>query len=76
MKEPLLCSSCWANLHYAWYLVNAPRITVEIHDTYARQTYRNRYEILTANGVLTLSVPVKRAQHNAKMHEVEISYAE
>ena len=76
MKQPLLYSACWPNLLYSYYLVNFPGITVERFDTYERQTYRNRYEILTANGVQSLSVPVLRKTHNAKMQEVEISYAE
>ena len=33
---------------------------IEIHDTYQKQTYRNRCKVLTSNGVQTLSVPVKK----------------
>ena len=33
---------------------------IEIHDTYQKQTYRNRCKVLTSNGVQTLSVPVRK----------------
>ena len=76
MSHALLYSACWPNLQYAYYLAICDEVTVECHDTYARQSYRNRYEILSANGVLTLSVPVIRGRHNQTMREVRISNQE
>jgi hypothetical protein len=32
--------------------------TIEIHENFLKQTIRNRCEILTSNGILTLSIPV------------------
>jgi len=32
--------------------------TIEIHENFPKQTIRNRCEILTSNGILTLSIPV------------------
>lgn len=39
-------------------------ITIEACETYVKQTYRNRCEILTANGVLPLSIPVIKINGN------------
>ena len=40
------------------------QILVEAHETYTKQTYRNRCEILTANGPLALTIPVVRPNGN------------
>ena len=36
----------------------------DIYENYVKQTYRNRCSILTANGVLNLSIPVKKVNGN------------
>ncbi len=45
-----------------WYqkLVRYDRILIERHDSYRKQTYRNRCVIATANGPQVLTVPVER----------------
>ena len=35
-------------------------ILIDIHETYQKQTWRNRCRILTANGILDLSIPIKK----------------
>lgn len=37
-----------------------PRVLIENHDSFIKQTYRNRCVIATANGPLALTVPVER----------------
>ena len=44
-------------------------------ETFPKQTYRNRTEIMTAGGVRTLSVPVVRNNHS-RTEEVGIDYKE
>ena len=39
-------------------------ILLEAHETYTKQTYRNRCKILTGNGVLSLTIPVIKPQGN------------
>jgi len=39
-------------------------IVLEINETYPKQTYRNRCSIATSSGILSLTVPVKRANGN------------
>ncbi len=51
------------------YLVNATTITLEKHDNYQKQTYRNRCAIATANGRLELSIPVIYSQKNRQLYK-------
>jgi hypothetical protein len=51
-------------------------VFIEKHETYPRQTYRNRCEIYTANGKLPLIIPVIRPSGNStKISEVRIDYS-
>lgn len=50
---------------------------VEYYETYPKQTHRNRCYICSANGLLPLSVPVKRVHGNRTLtSEVEIDYGQ
>ena len=44
-----------------------PRPVIEVHETYHKQTYRNRCKVMTANGVQQLSVPVVKVNGNHTM---------
>lgn len=50
-------------------------IFIERHEHYIKQSYRNRCNILAANGVIPLTIPIVK-RHNEKMPigEVEIDY--
>lgn len=50
-------------------------VLIEAMETFPKQTYRNRTEIMTAGGVRTLSVPVIRENHS-RTEEVRIDYKE
>lgn len=47
------------------------KILIETQETFPKQTWRNRCNILTSQGELTLSIPVKR-NNNSKTIEIEI----
>lgn len=49
-------------------------VLIEAKETFPKQTYRNRTEILTAGGVRTLTVPLKRNNHS-RTEEVTIDYS-
>ena len=52
-------------------------ICIEAHENYQKKSFRNRANIIGANGILSLSVPLKKGKHNQKsIREVEISYTE
>ncbi len=63
----------------SWYaaLVSAPSVQIEVHETFPKQTYRNRFEILTSQGVLTLVAPVSRPMGNhTPTAEIVLNYRE
>jgi hypothetical protein len=49
---------------------------VEQHENYLKQTYRNRCEILTANGIMALTIPVKHSGTKIKIRDIQIDYTE
>ena len=72
----LLVTSYWPNLHYFFYVLNASIINIEQFDNYSKQSYRNRTQILSANGVLNLSIPIKKNKSEKVVNSIEISYKE
>lgn len=55
-------------------LVQYEQCYIEIHETYPKQTFRNRYSILSANGKLDLIVPVSKPGGNhTSISEVLVS---
>ncbi|MBL7917578.1 MAG: WbqC family protein [Bacteroidia bacterium] len=72
----LLNSAYWPNLHYFIYLINYDKVSIDVTEPYAKQTYRNRTQILSTNGVLNLSIPVKKFKSKTPVNEIELSYAE
>ena len=72
----VLTSAYWPNLQYFYYLLHAGEVVIEQHDAYQKQSYRNRTQILSANGVLNLVIPVVQKHEKMPMHAVEIDYRE
>jgi hypothetical protein len=62
-------------LNYYARLIREEKIILEQYDHYHKQTYRNRCRILGPNGVLTLSIPVKK-KHGEKtlVRDIRIDY--
>ena len=59
---------------YKLYFTNPAEVVTEVMESFPKQTYRNRCTITTPDGLLTLSVPVKRADSKQLTKDVEISY--
>jgi len=58
-------------------IVHSNSTTFEVHDNFAKQTYRTRCYIYAANGKLLLNVPVNKGKSvKTKTTDVEINYAE
>jgi hypothetical protein len=56
------------------YFLFGEKILIEQHETYPKQTYRNRCEIATANGKLSLTIPVIKVHGNhTKTKDIIIS---
>lgn len=57
----LLSTAYFPPAEYFSLIKNAEEILIEREENYIKQTYRNRCRILTANGVMTLSVPAMKS---------------
>lgn len=57
-------TSYFGNLAYYQEIIKNSEILIEINEYFTKQTFRNRCEILTANGICSLSVPVKKVNGN------------
>ena len=73
--QAILSTSYFPNIQYISKFISYDNIVIEIHDTYAKQTYRNRCNILSANGVHALSVPVRKNKHTG-VKDILIDYSE
>lgn len=60
----LLPAACLPDTEFFCWLTHAPAVTIEIHETFPKQTCRNRYKIATSNGLQILSVPVNKPLGN------------
>jgi hypothetical protein len=74
LDEPMTILS----LHYLpcieWFRVflSGEEAVIDIHEHFSKQTYRNRAVILSANGKLSLTVPIKKEAHHMVMATVKI----
>ena len=75
MKEKVLLSTAYlAPIQYYTKLINYKKVYIEIHDHFIKQTYRNRCKIYGANGLLQLSIPVKKDSVKVKIKDLLIDY--
>jgi hypothetical protein len=71
----ILSTAYLPNVQYFTKLLHGT-VALEQHENYLKQTYRNRCEILTANGVMSLSIPVKHCAPKIKIRDVRIDYTD
>jgi hypothetical protein len=73
----LLPTAYFPPVSYFVYLIKSSNALMEQMETYPRQTYRNRCEIMTSAGRLNLVIPVSRhAGNHTLTRDIEISYRE
>ena len=60
----LLSTAYLAPIQYYSKLVSYKNIYIEYSENYSKQSFRNRCCILSSNGSLVLSIPVKRSNEN------------
>ncbi len=73
--SPLFSTAYFPPVAYMAALIKHPMVLIEAQETFPKQTYRNRMEIMTAAGKRTLTVPVLRNNHS-RTEEVGIDYKE
>lgn len=70
-----LSTAYLAPVEYYVVLANAAVVSLEQHEFYLKQSYRNRCVIATANGLMDLSIPVEKVEGSkTKIRDVRISY--
>jgi hypothetical protein len=75
-RELILSSSYFPPVHYIALTANAEKLLIEKEENYIKQSYRNRCHILSANGPLTLSVPVLLGSfHKTPIKDIRIDYS-
>ncbi|PWD98077.1 WbqC family protein [Marinilabilia rubra] len=73
IKRTLLSQACFGPVEYYACLNKGPAI-IEKHSHYSRQSYRNRYNIVGANGPLALTIPVEK-QKSQKVADKDVKIA-
>ena len=73
-KSTILLSTAYLPpIEYFTLLLGGNKVIIEKEETYPKQTYRNRCRILTANGILNLSIPVSKPNgNNTKTKDITI----
>ncbi len=67
----------WAPIQYFSKSLLYPNIYIEQKEHYVKRSFRNRSHIITANGVLCLSIPLVKGKHQQKdIRDVQIDYSE
>ena len=71
----LFPTSYFGNINYFRTLAKEKNVLIEGKEHFPKQTFRNRFEILTSNGIQSLSIPVNKINGTKTLTEdIEISY--
>ncbi len=73
----ILSTAYFPNIRYVSKLLCSDTVYLEIHEHFPKQTYRNRCNILSANGTMPIVVPVLNGRSGKiKTKDIKISYIE
>ncbi|MFT6167624.1 MAG: hypothetical protein ACJAV5_001958 [Vicingaceae bacterium] len=72
----ILPSSCFAPILQFALITDAENYTIETKEHFVKQSYRSRFQIYGANGLLNLVVPVKKWKNHSSIEEIQVSYDE
>jgi len=74
-QKTIFSTALLPNIDYMAAFTQADNILLERHESYRKQSYRNRYSIAGPNGTQTLIIPVnKNGLHNCPIADLRISY--
>jgi hypothetical protein len=76
MSTVLLSTAYLPNIKYLSQVLNYDVVVLEKCEHFVKQTYRNRCEILTSNGKLSLSIPLVKQADKELIADKNISYTE
>jgi hypothetical protein len=72
----ILPSSCFAPILQYALITDKDFHTIETKEHFVKQSYRSRFQILGANGLLNLVVPLKKWYSHTPIEYIEVSYDE
>lgn len=76
MSNILVNTAYFPPVQYFTKIHDCTEIWIEQYESYGKQSYRNRCDIMTANGVMTLSVPVvKGSSIKILTKDVQVDYS-
>ena len=61
-----VCPAYLPSIQYMACIVTHKEVSLVTHNTYQKQTYRNRTEIYSPNGKLTLTIPIIHRKSNSR----------
>ena len=76
MESVLLPTAYLPPINYFSALLKTKTVLIEQHEHFIKQTYRNRCEILSSNGKLSLSIPLQKNGDKEIISKKKISYTE
>lgn len=74
MRNLLLTTAYFAPISYFAAINRFEATYIEQFENFGKQSYRNRCEIMTANGVIPLTVPVAKANSKTLVRDLKIVY--
>lgn len=74
MEKVILSTAYFPPIQYISKIFRAEQVELEVMENFGKQSYRNRCEIMTANGILPLTVPVDHANSGLPIKEMRINY--
>jgi len=74
MSELILSSAYFPPVEYFGLILAADHVLLEDSESYHKQSYRNRTHILSANGMLALTIPICHHNPGCLIKDVKIDY--
>ena len=71
----LFSTALFPPIEYFVHIINAEKVLIEQHESYIKQSYRNRFNIYSPNGLLPLTIPITKPNGNKTLiKDINISY--
>ncbi len=68
---------CLPPLNVWFYILKADKLLIETSEHYQKRSFRNKFFSLSAQGVQSFSIPLRKGKHQQKsIREIEIAYDE
>mgnify|MGYP006157977257 CR=1 FL=1 len=68
-------SAYFPSLAYVGALLQDPHLVLDFKEHFVKQSIRTRAEILSANGVIQLNVPILHTAHKQTLEGLQIDYS-